>query len=249
MKKISFYALALVLAFTSCSEAPKQNGETAEAPKTVEEIKAMLPTLSDAEKAAGFKVLFNGLTPEGWKVYQTDSSNHWSITAGVLSTTGGHNDLITKEEFENFELIFDWKVSKGGNSGVFYMVQDEPKKYINTYETGIEYQVIDDKNWPDKLEEGQKAGAVYDLYPPKVAAAKDFDQWNTGKIICNKGHIQYFINDQMTADYIWNSPDYKARFAKSKFKDWDFAKKSKGHIALQDHGQAVAYRNIKIKVL
>jgi Domain of Unknown Function (DUF1080) len=249
MKKISFYVLALFLAFTACSEAPKKNGETAEAPKTVEEIKAMLPTLSDAEKAAGFKVLFNGLTPEGWKVYQTDSSNHWFITAGVLSTTGGHNDLITKEEFENFELIFDWKVSKGGNSGVFYMVQDEPKKYLNTYETGIEYQVIDDKGWPDKLEEGQKAGAVYDLYAPTVAAAKDAGEWNTGKIICNKGHIQHFVNDQMTADYVWNSPDYKARFAKSKFKDWDFAKKYKGHIALQDHGQAVSYRNIKIKVL
>jgi Domain of Unknown Function (DUF1080) len=249
MKKISFYVLAFFLAFTSCSEAPKQNGETTENAKAIETIKAALPTLSDAEKAAGFKVLFNGLTPEGWKVYQTDSSNHWSITAGVLSTTGGHNDLITKEEFENFELIFDWKVSKGGNSGVFYMVQDEPKKYVNTYQTGIEYQIIDDKNWDGKLEEGQKAGAVYDLYPPTVAGAKDFDQWNSGKIISDKGHIQHFINDKLVADYVWNSPDYKARFAKSKFKDWDFAKKAKGHIALQDHGQAVAYRNIKIKVL
>lgn len=247
MKKISFYAFALILAFTSCAEAPKQTDETVEAPKSIEEIKAMLPTLSDAEKAAGFKIIFNGLTPEGWKVYQTDSSNHWSITAGILSTTGGHNDLITKEEYENFELIFDWKVSKGGNSGVFYMVQDEPKTLVNTYQSGIEYQIIDDKNWNGKLEEGQKAGAIYDLYAPKVAAAKDFGEWNSGKIINDKGHLQHFINGQLVADCVWNSDDYKARFAKSKFKDWPFAKKSKGHIALQDHGQAVAYRNIKVR--
>jgi Domain of Unknown Function (DUF1080) len=249
MKKSNLLIFVGLCAFTACSEAPKKEAAATPTTTTVEAPKAVATTLTDAEKAAGFKVLFNGLTPEGWHVYQTDSSNHWSINEGVLSTTGGHNDLVTNAEYDNFELVFDWKVSKGGNSGVIYMVQDEPKKIANTYETGIEYQVIDDKGWPDKLEDGQKAGAAYDLYPPKVAAANEAGEWNKGKIINNKGHIQHFINDKMTADYVWNSPDYKARFAKSKFKDWPFAKKSKGHIALQDHGQAVAYRNIKIKEL
>ena len=248
MKKLHLSVFVCLLTFAACSEAPKK--ETA-ATSTVaaEAQKVISPTLSDAETVAGIKLLFNGQNTEGWHVYQKDSTVHWEINNGILSTKGGHNDLVTNAEYDNFELSFDWNVGKGGNSGVFYMVQDEPTKMKNTYESGIEYQIIDDKGWGDTLEAGQKAGAVYDLYPPIVAAAKDAGEWNTGKIICNKGRIQHFINDALTADYTWNSDDYKKRFAKSKFKDWPFAKKYKGHIALQDHGQAVAYRNIKIKQL
>jgi hypothetical protein len=248
MKFVKFLLFIGLCTFISCSEAPKAPPPPPP-PPPVETPKAVAATLSEADAAAGYKLLFNGINTEGWHVYQKDTASHWEISEGVLSTKGGHNDLVTDAEYENFELQFDWRVGIGGNSGVFYMVQDDPTKIKDTYQTGIEYQIIDDLGWKDKLEDAQKAGAVYDLYPPKVAAANPAGEWNTGKIVCNKGKIQHFINDKITAEYIWNSEDYKKRFNKSKFKNWPFAKVSKGHIALQDHGQEVAFRNIRVKEL
>jgi Domain of Unknown Function (DUF1080) len=249
MKIAKLFLFMGILVFMSCKDNTKTTTSAPPPPPAPEMPKGVAATLSEAETAAGFKLLFNGLNTEGWHVYRKDSATHWQIAEGVLFTKGGHNDLVTDAEYENFEFMFDWKVGKGGNSGVLYMVQDDPATIKETYYSGIEYQVIDDLGWDGKLEDAQKPGAAYDLYPPKVAAANPAGEWNTGKIVCNKGRIQHYVNDKMTADYIWNSDDYKKRFAKSKFKDWPFGKKSKGHIAFQDHGQEVSYRNIRIKQL
>jgi hypothetical protein len=242
-----FYLLiALIGSFNACV-APETNNKKEEKTEDAKTI-AEPPTLSDAEKAAGFTFLFNGVNGEGWHVYKKDSFSGWEIANGVLSTKGGNGDLVTNAEYENFELLFDWQVSKGGNSGVFYMVQDDPK-IPETYYTGIEYQLIDDLGWPDKLEEGQKSGAVYDLYPPTKAMAKPVGKWNSGRIVANKGHYEHYLNGEKVAEFDWNSPDYIKRLKASKFKDWPFAKKTKGHIAIQDHGQAVSLKNVKIKIL
>ena len=248
MKKISFILLAMTIAF-ACKQAPenKTTSTEAEAPKAVVEA-----TLTDAEKAAGVKILFNGKNTEGWHPFRNmkDSTYKWTISDGVLSSKGGHVDLVSDGEYENFDLTFDWKVGKGGNSGIMYMVQEGDTSIHSTWHTGIEFQLIDDKGWNGELHESQKAAAVYDLYDPKVLAANDAGTWNSARIVSDKGHIQHFLNDKMIADYIWNSPDFKARVAKSKFKDMPlFAKKAKGHFAIQDHGQEVALKNIKIKEL
>lgn len=249
MKQTTLLVIASALCFAACKNTPKATTETAATAPPVEVAKAVPATLTDAEKAAGYQLLFDGVSTKGWHVFLKDTASHWEIAEGVLSTKGGHNDLVSDAEFENFELIFDFNVGKGGNSGVMYGVQDDPKKHSATYMTGIEYQIIDDTGWKDELKPAQKTGAVYDLYSPKVAASKGAEQWNSAKIVSNKGRIQHFVNDQLTAEYVWNSPDYNARVAKSKFKDWPFGKTLKGHLAIQDHGQAVALRNIKIKTL
>ena len=250
MKKTSLF-LALIALAIACKQTPETKTATVETPKAVETAKVVEATLTDAEKAAGFKILFNGKNTEGWHPFENkkDTSYKWTISEGVLSSKGGHADLVTDAEFENFDLTFEWKVGKGGNSGVMYMVQEVDTSIHSTWNTGIEYQLIDDKGWNGELHASQKSAAVYDLYDPKELAANDAGNWNIARILNNKGHIQHFLNNKLIADYIWNSPDFKARVAKSKFKAMPFAKKSKGHLAIQDHGQEVSLRNVKIKEL
>ncbi len=249
MMKKQIIMVAVVTLFAACNTSNKDNSKKEE-PKTTETTEKKevntLPTLTTEEQTAGFKLLFNGKNTEGWHAFHKDSVKGWEIVDGVLSTKGGNGDLVSNDEYESFELLFDWKLPKAGNSGVMYMMQDLPN-VKETWHTGVEYQLIDAKNWPDTLHESQKPAAAYDLYDPLSAPAKDAGEWNTGKIISNKGHIEHYLNGQKTADYIWNSEDFKKRVAKSKFKDKPFAKKLKGHIVLQDHGQAVAFRNVKIK--
>jgi Domain of Unknown Function (DUF1080) len=245
-KQMIMVTLAALLASCNASEGESSKKEST-ATTEKKEVNT-LPTLTPEEQAAGFKLLFNGKNTEGWHIFHKDSVTGWEIVDGILSTKGGNGDLVSNDEYESFELVFDWKLPKAGNSGVMYMMQDVPE-VEETWHTGVEYQLIDAKNWPDSLHEPQKPAAAYDLYDPLSAPAKDAGEWNTGKIISNKGHIEHYLNGEKTADYIWNSDDFKKRVAKSKFKDKPFAKKLKGHIVLQDHGQAVAFRNVKIKPL
>ena len=252
MKKISFFLTIIALA-SACNQTPENKTATTATPiqDTPTEKAVVETTLTDAEKAAGFKILFNGKNTEGWHSFRNvkDTTYKWTISEGILSSKGGHADLVTDAEFENFDLTFEWKVGKAGNSGILYMVQEGDTSISRTWHTGIEYQLIDDKGWVGELHASQKSAAAYDLYDPKVLAANDAGTWNTGRILNNKGHIQHFLNGQLIVDFMWNSPDFKARLAKSKFKEFPFAQKAKGHIAVQDHGQEVALKNIKIKEL
>lgn len=248
MKK-QIVLMAVIGLMTACS-SPKSGEQTQTDSTTTDATEATdstLNKLNNEEQTAGYQLLFNGKDYTGWHCYHRDTVG-WKVENGIMHTKGGNGDLVSDAEYENFELAFDWKVGKAGNSGVIYMVQDDPN-IKETYYTGVEYQVIDHDNWPDKLNDVQKAGAVYDLYAPTKLANKPVGEWNTGKIISNKGHIEHYLNGEKVAEYDWNSTDYKERFAKSKFKDWPFAKKLKGHIALQDHGQEVWYRNVKVKTL
>ncbi len=239
MKKSLILVATLAIA-SACSETKKEGQSAILEVENVSKI-------SEIEQKEGFKTLFDGTDTKSWHTYHKDSVT-WAIEEGVLHTKGGNHDLVSNDEFENFDLRFDWNVGKGGNSGVIYMVQDKPE-IEDTYMSGIEYQIIDDKNWPDKLENGQLPGAAYDLYPPIKLANNPQGTWNSGRIVADKGHISHYVNDVLTAEYDWNSPDYLEKFNKSKFKDWPFAKVYKGHLALQDHGQEVSYRNIRIKTL
>ena len=189
----------------------------------------------------------------GWRSYQNKKSDSWSVNNGTLYCKGGndktdlHADLITNEEFENFEFSTDWKISKAGNSGIMYMVTEE---FPTAYLSGPEYQVIDDVNFPEKLEDWQKVGANYAMDPAPTAAPKPAGEWNNTKIIVNKGHVQHWLNGKKIVEYELWTDEWKKKKAEGKWKnEAGYGLAKKGHIALQDHGSEAWFKNIRIKPL
>jgi len=159
-------------------------------------------------------------------------------------------DIVTNEAYENFELRWEWKITREGNSGVMYHVL-EGAKYHAPYETGPEYQMIDDNNWPEKLEEWQKTGADYAMnLANDKKKVKAIGEWNTSKIIFNKGHVEHWLNGKKIVEFqAWDEKWLKEKH-EGKWKDYpDYGLAKKGLIALQDHGHKVYFKNIKIRVL
>lgn len=210
--------------------------------------------LSSEEASAGWKVLFDGNSLNGWRTYQNKKSDSWSVKDGILYCKGSdsdktdlRSDLISENQYENFELSADWKISPKGNSGIIYMVNEKSKA---AYMSGPEYQVIDDIGFPEKLEDWQKTGANYAMNPAPEAAPNPVGEWNTTKIIVNKGHVEHWLNGKKIVEYQVGSDTWKAEKAKGKWKDTpEYGMSKKGHIALQDHGSEAWFRNIKIKEL
>lgn len=201
--------------------------------------------------------LFNGSDLEGWRTYNAEEPNPgWIVEDGAIvldvdegteEMTGG--DLITKRQFENFELELEWKLSEGGNSGIFYGVREFPEHEV-AYMTGIEMQVLDDARHVDGGEPKTSAGACYGLYPPTTAAARPIGEWNEVRLTVEDSHIEHWLNGQKVVEYDIGSDDWNQRVAASKFSDWEhFAQFRKGHIALQDHSDRVWFRNIRIREL
>ncbi|MFB6455435.1 DUF1080 domain-containing protein [Chitinophaga sp. Hz27] len=214
-------------------------------------------TLTAKEKKAGWKLLFDGKTTTGWHTYQKDAASPaWKVEDGALvldqnakknGAPGG--DLVTNEEYENYALSIQWKISEGGNSGIIFGVHESPE-YKNTYETGPEMQVLDDDKHPDGKIIKHNAGDLYDLVKSSSKAVKPVGQWNTAEIIKKDGHLTLKLNGVTTVQTTVGTPEWDALVANSKFKTWKgFGKYQKGHIALQDHGNEVAYRDIKIRAL
>lgn len=197
--------------------------------------------------------LFDGKNTDAWKSFNKDGfPSGWQVKDGTLTLVGkGAGDIITKQEFENYELEIEWKISEGGNSGIIYNVVEDPKHHA-TYETGPEMQVLDNERHPDAKagKDGNRtAGANYDLIPPSKAA-KPAGEWNKAKLVVNKGHVEHWLNGTKVVEYQLWSPEWKAMVAKSKFASMpDYGLAHKGHIALQDHGNPVWFRNIRIREL
>ena len=207
-------------------------------------------SLTPAEKTAGWRLLFDGTTTAGWHVFGGGAVTGWDVTDGALIALGqgGGHDIVTNEEFENFELVVDWKLSSRANSGIFFNVVEQG--YAAIYATGPEYQLIDDDGWPDKLEDWQRTGANYAMHPPLVRAAKPVGEWNRTRIAVNRGHVELWLNDAKTADYTMWTPEWDKLRTTGKWKDYpDYGKARKGKIGLQDHGNKVWFRNIKVKAL
>jgi hypothetical protein len=160
---------------------------------------------------------------------------------------GRAGDLITDDEFGDFELALEWKVSEGGNSGIMYRVVDAHEA---TYQSGPEMQVLDDARHPDGRSRLTAAGAAYGLYPAPAGVVKPAGEWNQVRIVVKGGHVEHWLNGRKVVEYELWSPDWKARVANSKFAQWpSYGLAKKGHIALQDHGDRVAYRNIRVRAL
>ena len=194
--------------------------------------------------------LFDGKTTSGWHTWHETTVKGWHVMNGVLMSHGGNDDLVTDKEYEDFELSFEFKAAPKGNSGVIYKVLETPEMK-SSYMSGPEYQIIDDKNYPGKIKDTQKTAANYDMQPANdLTIVKPAGEWNTGKILVKDNHVEHWLNGKKVVEYEYGSTDWQSMVAKSKFADWEFAKAhAKGKIALQDHGDMVSFKNIKIKKL
>jgi len=208
-------------------------------------------TLTAAEKKAGWKLLFDGRTLKGWRTYKDAPFDSWEITNGELHCKQAgvqhRADLVTRGQYASFELELDWKVEKGANGGVLYHVTE---MHEHPYETGPEYQLIDDFGYPGKLEEWQKSGADYAMHPPLKIASKPQGEYNHTRIVVQGDHVEHWLNGYKVADFKAWSPEWQQLKATGKWKDYpDYGIAKTGLIDLQDHGGGLWFRNIKIKKL
>ena len=247
---------------SSCKNAEKKEAPAAEAEK-VEAVEEAAPnTLTEAEKADGWVLLFDGKTSEGWRGYKKDHfPSAWQVVDGTIYMIGSGRgeagdkeggDIIYDKEFQNFTLSLEWKISEGGNSGIFYLGEEE-LDYI--WKTAPEMQVLDNEKHPDaKLgkDGNRQAGSLYDLIPAKPQNANPVGEWNQVEITVYKGTVVHKQNGVHVVGYHLWPPEWNELVAGSTFtgfiENWaDVA--SKGYIGLQDHGDDVWFRNIKIKEL
>jgi hypothetical protein len=206
-------------------------------------------TLTGAQLADGWSLLFDGRTTTGWRGYKsTTMPAGWTVVAGELTKTGPTDDIITTDQFSDFELDIDWKIGSAGNSGIFYRATEE---YNKIYWSAVEYQLLDDANAPDGQSRLTAAGSAYALYPAPAGVVKAADQWNTTRIIVKGPHVEHWLNGVKLLTYELWSTDWDARVQASKFKVWpNFGKAKRGYIGIQgDHSGALALRNIRIKEL
>jgi hypothetical protein len=203
-----------------------------------------------ADSAAGpWRSLFDGQSTAGWRGYRTKAAPPgWRIEEGALTRADSNaGDLITTEKFGDFELTLDWKIAPGGNSGIMYRVTEDAE---HSYETGPEMQVLDDAKHADGQFPVTSAGALYGLYPAQKGVVKPAGEWNAARIVARGNHIEHWLNGVKIVNAEIGSPDWTQRVESSKFAVWPgFAKAREGYIALQDHGDRVQYRNIRIRAL
>ena len=212
-----------------------------------------LNTLTKAEAKKGFTLLFDGKTTNGWHLYgRYGAQSTWSVANGILKLdpkVRPQADLVTDKEYENFELTLDWNIAEGGNSGIIVDVHEDPS-FKATYDTGWEMQVLDNIKAEDNKLDNHLAGSLYDLLASPKNVAKPAGQWNSVRLVKNNGHVTAWLNGKQTFHVMLWDDGWKKMIDASKFKGWKgFAAYKKGHIALQQHGAVVSYRNIKIKEL
>lgn len=208
--------------------------------------------LSSKEKKKGWKLLFNGVDFDGWQTPSGNSINSgWQVQNGLMNTIKGNKggDIITKNEFSNFELIIDFNIEDAGNSGVKYYYT----KYDVGGNLGMEYQILDDKNAEDNKKENHLTGSLYDVIPPDEAKKKlnPTGQWNTLRIVSKNNKVEHWLNGMKILTFVRGGDSFTKAVALSKFSKAvpTFGTVEKGHILLQEHGSQVSFRNIKIKKL
>lgn len=232
----------IVLGATACAAGSgTTDAGAAQAPAT------MPNTLTAEERASGFRLLFDGRSLAGWRGYDPATAQGWEVIDGELTRTGPGGDIVTVEEFANFELRLQWKISPGGNSGIFFRVTDGAE---HTYEVGPEMQVLDDGRHADGASPLTSAGSNYALHPSPRGVVRAVGEWNDVAIVANGAHVEYRLNGVKVVDYELWSDEWERVVADSKFAQWPgYGRSPSGRIGLQDHGDRVAYRSIRIREL
>lgn len=240
-----FFFIGLILTFSCCNPSKKATANKNNATKIVDEE---------------YQLLFDGKTFKGWHKYGDGAvGSAWKIADGAMYLdtaakkgwqTDNGGDIVTDEEFENFDLMLEWKIAKGGNSGIIFYVHED-KKYNYCWETGPEMQVLDNIDAPDNKKQNHLAGTLYDLMgDASVSKPKPVGEWNQAEVKCLNGKLDLILNGITVASTTMWDDNWKKMVAGSKFKSMPgFATYKKGRIALQDHGNMVWFRNIMIRRL
>jgi hypothetical protein len=224
-----------------CSSTPPV--ETQAMPTSVGAMNALTP----AEQGAGWRLLFDGSNLNSWRGYKAaDVPAGWHVANGELTKERPVEDIVSKEEFGDFELQVDWRIGEAGNSGIFYRGSEEFEKI---YWTAPEYQLLDDIKAADNKTRLTCAGAAYGLYPSPPGHLNPVGQWNTTRIVAKGAHVEHWLNGYKLLEYDLWSPDWEAKMKASKFAAWPkYGRLRSGHLAIQgDHNGSLSFRNIKIR--
>lgn len=209
----------------------------------------MTPAMATAQQAGPWRSLVEGSSLAAWRGYKSVTiPPGWSAEGGVLSKQRPVADIVTRDEFGDFELSLEWKIGEGGNSGILYRGTEE---YDHIYWSAPEYQLLDDDHHADGKNPLTRAATDYALYARVAGAPRPVGEWNEARIVVRGAHVEHWLNGVKAVEYDLWSPDWKARVAASKFKDWpDYGMARRGHISLQgDHTGSLAFRNIRIREL
>ncbi|MEP6622112.1 MAG: DUF1080 domain-containing protein [bacterium] len=206
-------------------------------------------TLSDADRGAGWRSLFDGRSLGDWRGYKSQQvPTGWTIVDGTIVKPAGAEDLVTREQYGNFEFSLDWKLAEGGNAGIFYRATEE---YDHIYWSGPEYQLLDDERAADGKNRLTSAASAYGLYAPPAGVVHAAGQWNSTRILVRGNHVEHWLNGEKVVEYEFGSADWEAKVKKSKFGAWpNYGRAARGYIGIQgDHNGMLALRNLKIRVL
>jgi hypothetical protein len=205
------------------------------------------PTQSPND-SGGWRPLFDGKTLAGWRGFKkADAPAGWKAQDGMLVRLAGGGDIVTVDEFGDFELALEWKVSEGGNSGIFYRALETTELI---WHNSPEYQVLDNSRHKDGKDPLTSTASCYALFPPAKDVARAPGQWNETRILARGRHVEHWLNGVKVVEFEIGSDEWNKRVAASKFKVYpSFAEQPKGRIGLQDHGDLVSYRNIRIREL
>ena len=256
-------ALVIVLASAPLACSPSESADTspgdeqqaaAESPRWSEDAapadEAPLNALTDEERTAGFELLFDSETLAGWRGFQRDSPPlAWIVEDGTIhfSGSGDGGDLLTEASYGDFELRLQWRVDAGGNSGIFFRIDEKPDR---TFESAPEMQVLDNQGHPDGRNPLTSAGANYGLHAPTANAVYPAGEWNYVRLVVQGAHVEHWLNGVKIVEYELWTPEWEELVSQTKFAEWPpYGRATAGHIGLQDHGDPVWYRNIRIRRL
>lgn len=254
-------------ALLACS-SPAEDMANAASANVTESAAQSANTLTAEERAQGWRLLWDGETSNGWKAAKGEGfpDQGWQIEDGVLSVLASDGaesrnggDIITTEEFSNFDLMVDFRITPGANSGIKYFVDPELLKGEGSA-IGLEFQILDDERHPDAKmgrDGNRTVGSLYDLIPARdletpgqPKTVRPIGEWNTARILVQGRHVEHWLNGVKVVEYERGSPEFRALVAESKYAQWpSFGEWPSGPILLQDHGNLVSFRNIKIRPL
>lgn len=242
MTRITELRAAVLLCTTIAAAAGCQSANSG---KESDSMNTPAPAVETAE----WKSLFDGKTTAGWRNYKKQTVGPgWTVVDGLLTRSGANaGDIMTVDKYRNFDFALDWRVAEGGNSGIFYRATED-NDYI--WQSAPEMQILDDDRHADGKSPLTSAGSNFALYPAPRGVVRPAGQWNSARVLVNGNHVEHWLNGQKLVDYELGSAEWNDKVANSKFKTMpNYGKASEGYIGLQDHGDKVEFRNIRIRVL